>query len=474
MNRNLLINLLFLSSITIKAQDTYHTYPQNIAIGSDSIAIRWSNGGVNKYELKDKHNFNNDAVPGAYLVLYFENDSIRIDYENKIPYGQYTYINFIQNGNRKTIRLGFDMQPSVFSKSYVSKNTGNVQFEIPEVYELANIIWTLSPNGKRASDLNKDGYYYKKVIKYFKPFLNHSIFQKLNFDDSNYFRNYYDFRENSFAFQFGEKGSTKSQYELLYSGPYYYVYGDEFADSSLFGKLKPLVEDFAQKSKFRQFYKHNLKFYEKQIKREKKLLPIIQMWRWLENQFPEIKYQSYKIVFSPLIGGSHSTQRYSTSIDETRFRENVMFICNTEKLDRIDTLNETQREALMSGIVFTEIDHNYVNPSSNKYRKEIDTIFQKRNIWVKESQSTRSYPNSISIFNEYMTWSLFCLYLLDHYDAETAHLVINEREVRMVEKRNFIKFKEFNRTLIGFKTQNSNLKAIDLYPLILNWCKNEH
>lgn len=105
------------------------------------------------------------------------------------------------------------------------------------------------------------------------------------------------------------------------------------------------------------------------------LLPVRPMWTWLEREFPNTRYQSYRIVLSPLIGGSHSTQRYFAEDGAKVFGENVMFVCGTAHLDAIPTLGEKQKEGLMSGIVFTEIDHNYVNPATEKHYATLDSIF---------------------------------------------------------------------------------------------------
>ena len=451
-------------------QEKYETYPKNLVVYNDSFALRWGNESIGKYILKsDSVNFNNGALAGAYVTLYYNNDSIKVEYKNKLPYGQYTYFNFINNSKKKTIRLGFDAQPSIFTKKYMVENSGKVKYDIPEVYELANIIWTLSPSGNNAKDLNKESKYYKELLTYFKPYLNHPIFKALDLPDSLYFNSYYNFRENSFAFNFKNSISTN----LLYNGPYYYVYGDEYADSSLFGKLKPLVEDFAKKSNFKAFYKKNTAYYRQQIKREGELLPVKQMWTWLEVQFPNTKYHSYRIVFSPLIGGSHSTQNYRSYNNKKLFAESVMFICNTDRVDNNNTLSEKKREGIMSGIVFTEIDHNYVNIVSNKFRKVIDSIFSNRDTWTNKGNSSSFYGKPVSVFNEYMTWSVFCLYILDNYDKEEADFIINERETRMVEKRNFIKFNKFNKALIKFRHDNKDLKVFELYPYILDWCKQQ-
>jgi hypothetical protein len=355
----------------------------------------------------------------------------------------------------------------------MQESKGKAVFDIPEVYELANIIWTLSPSGNRATDLNKSGSYYKQVLAYFKPYLNHPVFKALDLPDSMATNAYYNFRENSFAFSFKNAAVGAAGTELLYNGPYYYVFGDEFADSSLFGKIKPLVEDFALKSGFRNFYKKNRTFYQQQIKREKELLPVKQMWAWLEEQFPKTKNQSYRIIFSPLIGGSHSTQNYSYYDNGELFAQTVMFICNTDRVDTGNALSEKKREGVMSGIVFTEIDHNYINRASNQYRKQVDSIFSRREVWAKQGNSSGFYGTAMSVFNEYMTWSVFCLYVLDNYGEADAVYIINERATRMVDKRNFIKFREFNTALIKIRQEHKDLKVVELYPLILEWCKEQ-
>lgn len=198
------------------------------------------------------------------------------------------------------------------------------------------------------------------------------------------------------------------------------------------------------------------------------------MWTWLERQFPNNKIQSYKIVFSPLIGGSHSTQGFNGFKYPESFNEIVMFINGPNRYDTSKVLTEKQKQGLMSGVVFTEIDHNYVNPTTDKYIKSIDSIFSRQNVWVKRENSNNVYSSPASIFNEYMTWAVFCLYIIDTYDKPTADLVINERETRMVEKRNFIRFKEFDQALIRLRQEHKDLKVVDLYPYILDWCKTQN
>jgi hypothetical protein len=472
--------LLFLTSLLITiaaiAQTVKESYSKTLWCPNDTFVLRFKNSPryyPYRVSREDKESPGTDAAPNEYATIYYGRDSLRLNYHNHLPYAHIIYINFQSPKGKTTLRFHFNEVASHFSDDYMVKNEGNIQFDIPEIYELANIMWTLSPSGERATDLNKEGAYYERLKAYFKPFLNHPVFKELDLPDSLYAYKYYDFRENSFAFNFQDQRSETTNTKLLFNGPYYYVYGYELADSSLFGKLKPLVEDFAAKSKFREFYKSNLPYYNKAIQREKELLPVRQMWSWLEKQFPKTIYDSYRIVFSPLIGGSHSTQNYVTYNKTKWFSESVMFICGTDRYDTIPSLTEKQKEGLMSGVVFTEIDHNYVNPATSRNAKLVDSIFSNRNVWTKQNSNSDFYGSAESVFNEYMTWSVFCLYILDTYDKPTADMVINERESRMVDKRNFIRFKEFDQALIKIRQEHKDVKVVDLYPYILDWCKRQ-
>ncbi|MCG2613778.1 DUF4932 domain-containing protein [Terrimonas sp. NA20] len=468
-----LVSFLFAVCLNVAGQISEETYPKTLWCENDTFTIAYK-GFDRKFPRKvsstTESDSGTDATMDDYATLYYGKDSIRIKYHNRVPYGQNVYFNIESPKGKTRFRLHFNEINCYFPPDYIKKNTGSIQFDIPESYELANIIWTLSPGGQRATDLNKQNDYFKEVAAYFKPWMDHPVLKSLDFPDSIYYDKYYQFRENSFAFNFDK---TLKNNRLLFNGPYYYVFGDELADSSLFGKMKPLAEDFAAKSKFREFYQKHLLYYKKAIARQQQLLPVRQMWTWLEGQFPGRQFQSYRIVFSPLIGGSHSTQQYHAKSNDGWFSENVMFICGTDRYDSVTTYTEKQREGLMSGIVFTEIDHNYVNPTTSKFRATVDSIFSNRDYWVKPGISKGYYGSPSSVFNEYMTQAAFCLYVDDDYDKETADLVIQKREEMMAGPRNFSKFREFNQELMKLFKGNKPKKLVDLYPAILEWCKKQ-
>jgi hypothetical protein len=135
--------------------------------------------------------------------------------------------------------------------------------------------------------------------------------------------------------------------------------------------------------------------------------------------------------------------------------------------------NQNVNEMLESRVVFTEIDHNFVNPLSDKKIDIINKVFADRNKWTKECKATSAYESAYSVFNEYMTWGLFSLYCLDNFPSNDARQSIQKMEKQMTNSRNFIKFKEFNQQLIKIYKDNPNIKMNDIYDKVLKWCMDE-
>lgn len=411
----------------------------------------------------DTLNLGTAGYQGAYFKIWTDVDTIVIPHVN-YPLGQLIKIPVVCPKDTSMFILRFQGNTSNFTNSYITQAKGKYKIETPEVYELANIILYLSQCSQKTGN-HPNSEYSKKVEKFFLNHKDHKLIQVLDnrCKDQKMWDTYYGFRENSISFQF-EEGL------LQYNTSYKHVYWDQ---SQLFGgqfrNLLYLVQDFATKSNFQKFYADNKDYYATLIKRQYQLLPIEKMWRWLEKEFPQ-KMQSYKIIFSPLIGGSHSTQKFYTGFwGDPEFTENVMFINSTEDLDLKNDLSEVMKEGLMSGIVFTEIDHNYVNPTSSKNIESIKKLIANKDFWAtKEAQS--GYKNEYSIFNEYMTHSLYCVYVSENYILSDADAMITER-INLMKKRGFSKFEKFNNFLSEI-LKNRTKSVYELYPEIINQMQN--
>ena len=225
-----------------------------------------------------------------------------------------------------------------------------------------------------------------------------------------------------------------------------------------------LLEDFAKKSNFREFYKAHNSYYLKLGELFRVESQPEKIWQWLESNFPE-KYQSYKVFFSPLGPGNHSARMFTNS----DFKETIMFISGPNRYFE-KSESPSVNSIKLSRSFFTEIDHAYVNPTSNKYVENINAVLNNLKPWYKGGGYNKPYL----VFNEYMTWAVFSLFTLDNYSDDNYQFSKSYIEKFMQENKGFYKFKEFNNELTRlYKLKSEEEKIVDLYPEILNWIKIE-
>ena len=225
-----------------------------------------------------------------------------------------------------------------------------------------------------------------------------------------------------------------------------------------FGQEIARVEDFANQGRFREFFASHADFYADQVQRDRDLVLIDRMWHWLETRFPD-RYDRYTIVFSPLIYGSHSTQRFTTG----GLRETIMFIAGPDIVQ--NTADERLRTAELERLVFTEIDHNYVNPGTDRHQQRVKDVFRNVGFW----NADVNYRSAVATFNEYMTWAVFNVYARDTYDSATA-AAFRESVIRsMVQQRKFLKFREFEQIVMEVSAASGPQPCIpNLYGEILD------
>jgi len=348
--------------------------------------------------------------------------------------------------------------PATFDKDYIENTKGKYQVFSPEVHELINISAALTHIGRQDSNMiYMKSAYYNEMVSHFHTYKNHPLLDSLNqnmmeaFSNSSY--DYYlNLRMNACMYAFdGHKIVNNSPYNRLGFG------GDNRLEA-----LIPLFEDFARKSGFEEFYRDHADYYQSLIDSYYELVPIDEMWDWIEKKFPQ-RYESYKIYFSPLIGGVHSTQKLS----DKGFKETIMFI-NAPIFTR--NYPEKYKEAVLSRIIFTEIDHNYVNPTTDKF-PEMHTIMEPLTCW---NNGAQGYGNSYATFNEYMTWAVFTLYLYDNFDKEIFEKRNKIESGFMTNRRGFVKFKAFNEFVLDWYVNNANKSFEDLYPDVIKWIEGQN
>ena len=135
------------------------------------------------------------------LKVWTDLDTVTIQYVNS-PSKQWVYIPIASKRDTAIYRLRFNPHSTVFSNRYVIENRNKATYEIPETYELANIILYLSECSNLTSNHPDKTEYSKKVNTYFQQFRKHPLIKLLNSkcQNNNHWDTYYGFRENSVCF----------------------------------------------------------------------------------------------------------------------------------------------------------------------------------------------------------------------------------------------------------------------------------
>lgn len=339
-----------------------------------------------------------------------------------------------------------------FDENYIKTNKGRYSIEIPEVQELVHLIFALTPTGIKDTNLvNQEGEYYQQVMREFGSLREDPLVLKMD--------------------------------NLLQEGKYiilkmdacgFYFDGDEIKKDGIYNKLSwsgpnsleqyiPEIQEFGKKINFREFYNRNKSSYQQLINLMEQQTSVKEQWEWLENNF-DLKYDNYRITFSPLVNGSHSTN----SFKQSDFKQTVMFIRGP--LEDKNYSSEMIR-GMMTCIVFTEIDHNYVNPVSDVFEKEIKSAIPSLFAWA-TPDATAHYHNEYMVFNEYVTWAVYSLYAQEKFAKEDFEILNEYIETMMAERRGFIRYREFNRKLMElYANRKDGQKIPDLYPQIIEYFK---
>ena len=349
-----------------------------------------------------------------------------------------------------------------FSKEFQKANQGKAIVEINEVKELIHIMIAITTSGLGNDDLvEQQGSYYQDILKQFKPYKDEKIISTFDSCLQDKLIYYVFLTGNAIAYDF-DKDTLKAN--NIYLLPANEVSGVKLNYNPI-TTYKKAIEEFAVKSGFRAFYAAHKDYYKAVIADYEKNANVRRQWKWLENNFIT-RINSYQILCSPLINGLNYTGKLKTD-KYTLIQMVLPPIMHNEKWTAKYT------EVLNTRGMFTEIDHNYVGPPSDKNVKVINEALKDREKWVNtKTFGTEYYPNPEKVFNEYMTFAVFILYCEDIYknDPEILKLVYNDVNSVMSKQRGFVKMTEFSDKLLELRKKNRDKKIDDLYPELLKWC----
>lgn len=334
--------------------------------------------------------------------------------------------------------------------------TRDVAYHLPEAYELVNVAFALTDRGRADRNMvEHDSDYHRRVMARFDAYRQHRFVRLLNRKLSKGY-GYYLYSRYSYVLDFTPGSRLRYSHRLT---------GRARLMARLLGASarRGALRRFARDTQFRTFFDENRAFYEKILAQVQARCPVADIQDWLEAQFPA-RYDSYALVVSPLVGGTHSTTRFG--------RRCVMWVSDAAGYDTT-RFTEAQIRGIYTGVVFTEIDHNYVNPVSDQYRSAIDAAFSHRDFWTAPDGDAANYGSPYAVFNEYMTHAAYLLYERERLGPVDFEVVKTSRMRLMVQRRKFIRFAEFYEALTGLYDRRTRDQTLaHLYPAVLDWCRN--
>jgi hypothetical protein len=352
---------------------------------------------------------------------------------------------------------------AVFDKQYQDTHRGKTFVEIPEVYELVNVAIAMTATGIEDKNLvYKDSDYYKQLRAWFDKYAQHPLLAALDVELKRNPGRYFTLKMNGYAFEFDKQG------KIVQSK----VYNRTGFRGDVTNTLKPYLvqlQSFSEDTRFREFYKKNKETYESQMAFYRDTANIAEMKKWLDKNFPaSYGYDTYKIIFSPLVAYNQST----TWFNSNGFRElqpHVNYPYPQDVRRNYGEISEVGQIVVRGNIVFTEINHGYINPEADKYAEKILKATSNRERWVDKAKGP-GYYGGIGAFNEYMNWGLVSLRIVDYAPKDEQELMIANIDRMMVRNRGFLQFELFDKFLVNlYRTRPAGKTVSDLYPQIIAW-----
>lgn len=321
---------------------------------------------------------------------------------------------------------------------------------VSETYELSNIILALTDYGIEDKwEVQKNTDYYKEVMAYFEPVMNHPLLDSVNYSREKW-EDYLSFRTDAFAFSFNKKGKIQRDYE------FYAVEGHHPFDTHL-----ALINDFVKKSGFRKFYADHKAFYEGIVNNYNTYNYLPEAIAFLDKLAGDTAkrktIENYLVALSPLVYRMNCHREVKPSVEvDFPMVDKALMNDNISHEVSVDRLNSNHS-------IFTEKDHGYVNPVTDKLADLVSSSFHP------EKWDTGSGYEGLSCFNEYMTWALYDLFLQENFPEYADEITMYWHFQNA--SRGFYASNLFAAKVRELYSRNKNQSLEDIYRGLLVWTK---
>lgn len=301
--------------------------------------------------------------------------------------------------------------------------------------ELAWILAGLSPLDRGGDALNRDTAYWRAAETWFGAFQDHPAVTALG-SDFNLPR----------LIGNAANYSMDAQEDLTRSPGSRAMWDDP--DGDLFTRHRDLIASFGRESRAMAFFDAQRGTLEDSRLTLAVAVDLADMQTWLETQFVA-RPGAMTVFVSPVTGGWNFT-----NLDPKTPRLWVPAAARpATPYDRFRIVRA----------IFTEMDHNYVNPATARLAPSAFGFMTEANGWA-TPQAWLDYGTAELIVNEYMTFSAFLAYAQDRLAGED--LARTETDTRrLMEPRGFPQFARFADAVSGERRRGISLEA--LYPAVM-------
>ena len=331
--------------------------------------------------------------------------------------------------------------------SFHTQAKNNITVELPEVYELANVILAMTEYGRTDDwEVLKATTYYREVLNYFEPVKNHPLLDSVNYSRERW-KEYLSFRTDAYAFEFDDTNKLR-RYVNFFSVEGHTPFDDHLS----------LIDDFVDQSNFRQFYHLHQTYYNNIVQNYSDYYFIDKSYQFLDDKIGKSQNDKneyrYVTVLSPLVNRMNCHR----DIDDQTVAD---FPSATPEF--LNGITENNLYSRLNGnhMVFTEMDHGYINPVSDKYSTFISEHFNN------ERWDIQSGYQGLDVFNEYMTWAVYDIFVRENFPAIADSITLPWQYQNAL--RGFYAQNLFTQKVIELYMEYKNVEAI--YEPLLTWCK---
>ena len=349
---------------------------------------------------------------------------------------------------------------AVFDATYRAEHRGKIRVEIPEVYELVNVAIALTDYAAEKPGLVYEGSdYHAEILARFADLRDHPLVDALNEAMKAEPFKYFHYKMNAYAFIYETDGR-------IARSDIYDRTGFNGRPGNDLVALMGAMQDFSDRAAFREFYAAHADFYGSQVSFYRDDLDLAAMQDWLRREFPSIRpYDTTNVIFSPLVDGNQSVT-WMTSNDFSELQPHVNFPWPSRNDDGLSAAAAALRRGY---IVFTELNHGFINPTADRHRDRVLQAMGAREHWARPGTTSDSYGSVLNLFNELMNWGLVSLWIVDHAPAADQDRLISDLETYMSDRRGFPGFPAFNQALLElYRGRNAGETIEALYPRILD------